>query len=536
MDMIRNRRSTVSAAYVLLILLVLGVFFRFANIDRKLYWIDEVGTSFRLSGYTWAERKQGLVGDARILSVQDLEKYQYPSHEKSATDMVKGLALEESQNVPFYFVIARFWVQWLGNSVMVTRSFSAFISLLAFPCLYWLCKELFESPTVGWVAMALIAVSPVHVIYAQEARPYSLWIVTVLIASATMLRALRVKTKMSWVIYAVTVSLGLYTHLFFGLTAIGHGIYIAVTERCRWTKTAIGGYLALFGGLLTFVPWLCVLLLIPVNAETAGMSVTLNTKQTFLDSTIRWASIVSRGLVDLGASPTDPWAVKVALIPLILLVLLLIVYAIYFLCRRAPQRVWLFIILLIGSVALPLLLLDFGFGKRYGTTRYILPSTIGIQLAIAYLLATKTTVLSANIGRQRIWQTIGVLVLVAGVLSCAVSYPAEMWWSKYPREFGNYPQAARIINQANKPLFITYDAIHAQIMGHRLDPKVQLRVLNQADRIPEVGDGFSDVFLLRPAEPSKAELERAYRAGFKQVSGSLFWRSARSAQSIDFLK
>jgi uncharacterized membrane protein len=530
MNMIKSRRSTVAAAYVLLILLLLGVFFRFANLDRKLYWTDEVGTSFRLSGYTWAERKQALVGEARMLSVKDLEKYQYPSSEKSTADMVKGLALEESQNVPFYFVIARLWVQWLGNSVVVTRSFSAFISLFAFPCLYWLCQELFESPTVGWVAMALIAVSPVHVIYAQEARPYSLWIVTVLIASATMLRALRVRTKMSWVLYAMTVSLGLYTHLFFGLTAIGHGIYIAITQRCRWTKTAIGGYLALLSGLLTFVPWLLVLLLIPANAETAGMSVTLNTKQSFLDSAMRWASIVSRGLVDLGASPTDSWAVKVALIPLILVVLALMGYAIYFVCRRAPQRVWLFIVLLIGSVALPLMLLDFGLGKRYGTTRYILPAIIGIQLAIAYLLVTQTTALSVNVGRKRIWQMVGVTVLATGLLSCAVSYPAEMWWSKYPREFAGYPEAARMINQSAKPLFLSDNPIHAQIMGHRLDPKVQLRVLNASEAIPEVTGDFSDVFLLKPAEPSKVDLERADHAGFKQISSSLFWRSRTGAK------
>jgi uncharacterized membrane protein len=38
--------------------LVLGVFFRFVNLDRKIYWHDESYTSLRISGYTLAEVKK----------------------------------------------------------------------------------------------------------------------------------------------------------------------------------------------------------------------------------------------------------------------------------------------------------------------------------------------------------------------------------------------------------------------------------------------------------------------------------------------
>ena len=34
------------------IFLVVGVFFRFANLDAKVYWHDETYTSLRISGYT----------------------------------------------------------------------------------------------------------------------------------------------------------------------------------------------------------------------------------------------------------------------------------------------------------------------------------------------------------------------------------------------------------------------------------------------------------------------------------------------------
>ena len=213
--------------FFVLVPLVLGIFFRFVNLDRQVYWGDEIFTSLRIAGHTVTEI-EGDVGDGRPVSIETLHAYQYPAPHKSAADTVKGLASEEPQHVPLYFLVARLWVEQFGNSIAVTRSLSAFISLLTFPCLYWLCRELFESPTVKWVALALVAVSPVHVVYAQEARPYSLYIVVVLLSSAALLRAIRVDTIASWSVYACTVALGLYTQLLFGLVVIWHGVYVAL--------------------------------------------------------------------------------------------------------------------------------------------------------------------------------------------------------------------------------------------------------------------------------------------------------------------
>jgi len=51
----------------------------------------------------------------------------------------KKLALEESKLTPLYFVAARCWVQLFGDSIAVTRSWSAVFSVLALPSMYWLC-------------------------------------------------------------------------------------------------------------------------------------------------------------------------------------------------------------------------------------------------------------------------------------------------------------------------------------------------------------------------------------------------------------
>jgi uncharacterized membrane protein len=215
---------------LIVIILGLGIFFRLVNLDRKVYWQDETATSLRIAGYAKTEFVQQAF-NGQVISVEELQrKYQSLNSEKSWRDTFQAFA-GRPEHSPLYYLMARFWAQWFGSSVAVMRSLPALISLLAFPSIYWLCLELFESPSVGWMAIALIAVSPVHVLYAQEAREYSLWIVAILCSSAALLRAIRLKTNYSWAIYVATVTLGLYSHLLFVLVALGHGIYIVATSQ-----------------------------------------------------------------------------------------------------------------------------------------------------------------------------------------------------------------------------------------------------------------------------------------------------------------
>ncbi|MUL36283.1 glycosyltransferase family 39 protein [Gloeocapsopsis dulcis] len=221
--------------FLVIVLLLIGIFFRFTNLDRKVYWYDETITSLRVAGYRQTEVVQQIF-NAKEISVQALQKYQKINLKTTLLATTYSLATEAPQHPPLYFLVARFWTQWLGDSVATMRSLSALISILIFPCLYWLCLELFKTPLFGWIAVALMAVSPFHVLYAQEAREYSLWTVTTLLSSTTLLRAIRLKTKLSWIVYAATIVAGLYSFTFSLFIIIGHSIYIATTEKFRLTK------------------------------------------------------------------------------------------------------------------------------------------------------------------------------------------------------------------------------------------------------------------------------------------------------------
>lgn len=492
--------------FLIIVVLILGIFFRFANLDRKLYWNDESVTSLRISGYTWTE----IVQDSHVISVENLQKkYQRINPEKSLIDTVKGLAVEEPQLPPLYFVMARFWVQWFGNSVAVTRSLSVLISLLVFPCTYWLCLELFESSLVGWVAIALMAVSPLHVLYAQEARPYTLWTVMILLSSASLLRAMRLKTKLSWGVYAVTLGLGFYSHLFNVFVAIAHGIYVFATES-RFSK--ITAYLlASLAALLAFTPWLFVLA--TNSTKSVGW---VAEKIGPLTMFSRWLGNLSRIFVDLGldrsVSFSSSFTLISLLIPLILIVLITTGYSIYFLYRKTPTRVWLFIFTLIGVTGLALVLPDLILGgRRSSTPRYLIPCYLGIQLSIAHLLATQITSFRLKIQRRKLWQLVMITLISSGILSCAISSQAKLWWNKDSVENKYSFQVARIINQANHPLVISDNRAPgiALSLSYLLNPEVQLLLMDKPN-IQKIPNSFNDVFLYRSSKRLQKEIEKDY--------------------------
>ncbi len=186
-----------NTAILLILIVIFGIFLRTTNLSQKPYWLDETYTLLRSSSYTGREATEKL-SNGQVINVKDILQYQHPSsQDKGWMGTIKGLATEEPQHPPLYFLLTRIWLQLFGNSRLSTRSLPVIGSLLAFPAIYWLCLELFSSPLVGWLAVALVAVSPINLRYAQEVRQYSLWTTLVLLSCATILRAIRQPTKLN---------------------------------------------------------------------------------------------------------------------------------------------------------------------------------------------------------------------------------------------------------------------------------------------------------------------------------------------------
>jgi uncharacterized membrane protein len=516
---------------IVFLLILLGIGLRFVNLDRKSYWYDEAFTSLRISGYTQHERKQQILINPS-LSVEDLRKYQSANNGKSAFDTIESLAKEEPHQLPLYYVLVHYWQHWFGDSIAATRSFSAILSVLLLPAVYWLCLELFESPRIGLMAMALIAISPVHIVYAQEARPYSLWVVTIILSSAALLRAIRLNTKRSWLIYTLTLLTGLYSHVYFGTVAISHAIYTLILKGLRWSEIPKGYLVSLLVGILLFALWplYAIATFTPEGAVlSTGLESCLAGCNNILSLFNVWCTSFSRVFLDFGFMSMKHLSRDAPVLwVIVFLGLILEAYAIYFLWHRTPKRTWLFILTLIGTTAaftiLPDLILMSGRLSR--ATRYLLPMLVSVQLAIAYLLSIKTGYFSGESFQNRLWQFVTVIVFGVGIVSSVMSTQYSLWWNKGDlSKQKDYLEISKIINGTKRPLLISSlysDPVIA--LTHHLDPKVHIQFLFGA-KTSEIPHGFSDVFLLCPKKCSWLPSSRQGGSG-TSVPGEMIYESA----------
>jgi uncharacterized membrane protein len=419
---------------VIIGVLILGIAFRFLNLDRKIFWHDEVYTSMRAAGYTRGDVDQ--LFQNQMVAAPVLQQFQQIKPGSTIADTIRSLKTEDPQHPPLYFVMARLWMAVFGSAIAVTRVFPVLISLLSLPLMYKLAIELFASRWVAGWAMALLAISPFDILFAQTARQYSLLTLMVIGSSLALLRAMRCPSWGRWAGYGVAVAIGAYTHPFFALTVVGHGVFVALSYLSpgRWGAGAIassssevqprglhpwvgfGGAIAL--SLLLYLPWIQVLV---NNHQRATATTNWAVGAVPFSYLLKlWTLSFTSLLMDLDFGFDNFWTFGLR-VPFVLL----IVWTFYQLWRSTPGRTWLFVL---TSVLVPFLLLvlpDLVLGgKRSAVSRYLISCYPGIQLAVAYAVAR-------GLASGRRWWRGGVaIVLAASVFSCTTSALADTWWNK----------------------------------------------------------------------------------------------------------
>ncbi len=465
----------------ILVVLLLGIYFRFVHLDQKPYWHDETYTSLRISGYKAAEALPHLF-TGQVISVKELlTPYQVPNADRSLLDTYSSLATEDPHHPPLYYTLQWVWTRWFGGSVLTIRTLSALLSLLEFPILYWLCLELFQSSLVGWIAVMLFAVSPIYVRYAQEARQYSLWITLMFLSCIALVRAFRHSTVRNWSFYILTTLLGLYCHVFHGFVLIGQAMYgLAIALHYR-TRSGLAFLLSLSLIMLAYSPWLWV-----IYTNWARLMTTTDwTKQALpIGSLLRiWSVNLSHVFLSFGSQANGwlmyaGWAIAV-----------LVAVALYRLCRETPPQTWLLILMIMAVpffiLAVPDLVLG---GQRSTSDRYLFPTVLGLSLAVYFLLGSRFL-------QHKFWQILTLGLVTLGVISCAINSQAETWW-----QWSEYDvQSARLINQAVQPLVISDMPVGEMwALGHGLKPDVKLLLLDNTQPLV-IPKGFQTIFLFNPS-------------------------------------
>lgn len=525
----RNFHPKVSKGLIIAVIL-LGIGFRFVNLDRKGYWHDEVYTTIRAAGFTRYEIDQELFQN-HFVSAPALQKFQQLKSGSSSIDTINSLVTEDPQHPPLYFLLARFWMQRFGSSILASRFLPALLSLLSLPLMYQLAMVLFASQKVALLATMLLALSPLDILFAQTARQYGLLTTTIIGTNWALLRALRRPTRLAWGWYILGTTIGLYTHPFFSLTLIAQGIYVLllIREGQAHEKRQIGQPsdseenqekitvdeppLALtqslpkvhpqsflpFSIAVTiafglYTPWLTVLLTNPQGILGAVGWTSAEVPLHYL--TQQWMLNFTALFVNFNGGFDNPW--NRLLCPLFVCLILIALYAV---SQGTVRSTWLFILTAIGVpfliFVLPDLLLG---GKRSAISRYLVACYPGIQLAVAYLLAV------ALARSQTVGQGLFALILSCSLVSCSLNALADT--SPYQETSYTNPEVLHLLT--------TQTAIPAPIvvsdtgdgdtnigdliaLSYALPDNIQLFMASRSPNL-DILKNKSTVFVFRPSE------------------------------------
>jgi mannosyltransferase len=210
----------------LIVLVLIAVLLRLATIGAQPLWLDEV--------------------------------YTYSLGSGSLTDTLRGYALDV--HPPLYGVLLRCWQAVAGSSPIALRSFSSLWSVVGLVFAALLARDVTRSAVAGLISGLLMAVNPLDIWYAQEARNYALTASLATVATWVLWRWLtdaRTTAPLAWPwAYGVLAALQLHSHYTAAVVVAAQILAAAVVFTIRrawvqlWRLVVAGG-----GAAQSFLPW-----------------------------------------------------------------------------------------------------------------------------------------------------------------------------------------------------------------------------------------------------------------------------------------
>lgn len=524
------RRSSWLLSLVLVLAIGLGLGLRVTNLSQKFHWIDEIHSAMRVAGVgketavAWATR---AASDRQPVTMADLMQFQTLPANQNLLEGLRAttvaLATDNPQHPPLFYGFARVLAGFGGRAIDQIRLTSALISWLTFPAMVWLAWELFRSWAVALLSVLLLSLSPLHLVYAQEAREYSLVVLLVLVSGALLVRVQRAwhesrafdpagrlqRVQRGWLAYGGAIALGLYAHPTFALTIFGHGLWMTWLERFRWNRQMRAWAIAAALGSAAFLPWLVVYLIHFDGMAWVGRDV------GWLTIGRRWLiglvglfadvqGLTSDRLVNVETGQDEAQLASWVWWGVLLPVGGLVVWSFRILCQFANEAAKC---LVLCGLAVPFLALAIpdliDGGQRSTVPRFLLGPSIGVILAVAYSLAEfwvtprASRSLAGQYGR-RLGQVVTVLLVSVSLASSIAMVRADTWWNKYS-SFYDGEVATALANRPKQWVLTGPEKVGRAIgLGYRTDPAVQfLFVRSPADL---VGQPLGDrVWLYRPS-------------------------------------
>jgi len=150
--------------------------------------------------------------------------------------------------LPLDYILLHFWIK-LGHQDTWVRLPATFFGTLAIPLTYQLGRVMFNRH-VGQLAALLLTVHPFAVDYSQEARPYSLLLLLVLISYLGAWQAYRTHRWRYWGLAGVGLLGGSLSHYFALFGWLPLGLYVSLHQIYHWRAKLYWAHTATFALML----------------------------------------------------------------------------------------------------------------------------------------------------------------------------------------------------------------------------------------------------------------------------------------------
>ena len=539
-----NKAVVLVVAFVLL-----GFVLRLYGLEQKIVWHDEVATRVLAAGATMAAQMQGLY-QAQVMTVGQVLQYQQVQQGTSVLALIADLARHDPQHPPLYYVLAKVWVDLWGDSVYALRTLSVLFSTLSLPAMYWLMRELAASRRAATLAVMLMCVSPLFILYGQEAREYALWTLALLLSSAALLRALRLSAgalptaQRAWLLYGCCLLMAVSTSLSTLSLILVQVLYVAFVTRLRLARALYGLVISLSAVGLLFLPWTLNLLrnfeafsasmawssviVIPRTAVLRILS--LNVTRNVFDF---WPDVVQDQWLPITASAVCVTAIVAACV---------------WVFRHAQRETRLYLSFLLVLPTAMLLVPDLLFGGiRSSNARYLMPVWLGVIAVMAIALdraferVGQGLVYGRSSGDQRVfcsrqglvrvllWSAVLCLVTLSMTTNILHARQQAPWTKSLSISL---PEVAKIINQSANPLIVGNQERHHPgnlfALANLLKPETKMQLvpiaLESSWRLPEHKGA---VYLYSPTDQFRHALEQNKHVKTMLVAEDLFlqlWR------------
>ena len=565
-------------------LVLLGVVLRLYGLEQKIVWHDEVATRVLAAGATMAAQMQDLY-QAQVMTVGQVLQYQQVQQGTSVLALIVDLARHDPQHPPLYYVLAKVWVDLWGDSVYVLRTLSVLFSTLSMLAMYWLMRELAAGRRAATLAVMLMGVSPLFILYGQEAREYALWTLTLLLSSAALLQALRVsqsvtdpyvidpsassplghgafhsaarckdaagvsaacvnlgplpKIQRAWLLYGFCTLVAVYTSLSTLSLILVQVLYVAFITRMKWTRALYGFVASLVVVGLLLLPWALNLLrhfeafsasmawssLIVIPRTAVIRILSLNVTRNIFDY---WPDVVQDQWLPITASAVCVTAIVAACVWM-------------FRHTRRETRLYLSLLLVLPMAMLLVPDLLFG-GIRSSNARYLMPVWLGVIAVIAIALdrayervgqalasgrpsdEQRVFCSRQDLVRVLLWSAVLCLVTLSMTTNILHARQQAPWTKSLSISL---PEVAKIINQSANPLIVGNQERHHPgnlfALANLLKPETKMQLVPIAlESSWRLPEHKGAVYLYSPTDQFRHALEKNNRVKTALVAEDLF--------------